>query len=151
MTVKEQLVNRLDESLSSGWHGPSLYKLVEDLSFEEASAKPLSHRHTIWEILNHIDFWMDMVSQVLKGREHPKIGELDDWPKMGSTEEEWLRVGGDFQASHENLKENILRFEKSLSDKIFPDDFTYEWMLQGLCNHNLYHTGQVILLRTTNP
>ena len=151
MAVKEQLVNRLDESLSSGWHGPSLYKLVEDLSFEEASARPLSHRHTIWEILNHIVFWMDMVSQVLNEREHPKIGELDDWPKMGSTEEEWLRVGGDLKVSHENLKETILRFEKSLSDNILPDDFTYEWMLQGLCNHNLYHTGQVILLRTTNP
>ncbi|GAJ06318.1 unnamed protein product [marine sediment metagenome] len=151
MTSKERMVNRFDESMSGGWHGPSLYKLVETLGIEEAVDKPLPHRHTIWEILNHIVFWIDMVGQVLRGREHPKIGELDDWPPMGSTDREWTEAVVALKASHDDLKEAIFGFERSFSENIHPEEFTYEWVIYGLCNHNIYHTGQIILLRISNP
>ncbi len=131
MTDKERLVNRYEESMSDGWHGPSIYKLVENLGIEEAIERPLPHRHTIWEILNHIVFWIDIVGQVLEGRGHPKIGELDDWPPMGSTELEWKQAKTNLKVSHDDFIEVILGFEKNFSENIHPEEFTYEWMIHG--------------------
>lgn len=151
MTTKEEIISRFEASLRDGWHGPSIFKLVEALSLDEAIDRPLPHRHTIWEILNHVVFWIDMAKQVLRGRAHPKIGELDDWPSMGVSAEEWRSSVRALTDSKRELVEAIRNFNKGFDEKIVPDDFTYGWMLEGLCNHNLYHTGQIIILRASNP
>jgi hypothetical protein len=44
------------------WHGPSLMKTLEGVDFEQAKDKPLHGRHCIWEIVDHINFWMGEVS-----------------------------------------------------------------------------------------
>jgi hypothetical protein len=76
--------------MNSSWHGPSLLKLTKDLDYEEAISRPIPHRHNIWEIIEHVSFWLDMVGQVMEGRRHPEIGELDDWPIPGSTPEDYV-------------------------------------------------------------
>jgi len=151
MKVNDMLAERLDESFTSGWHGPSLYELIRDVSLEELTSRPLTHRHTIWEIVEHVSFWLDVCTQVLHGRKHPKIGELDDWPDMGSTSEDWEKSVKKLREAHRGLKETILEFDHDFTDNITPDNFTYEWMIKGVCNHNLYHTGQVIILRASSP
>ena len=149
--MKDQLIARLNESMNSSWHGPSILQLTKDLDFQEAISKPIPHRHSIWEIIEHVSFWLDMVNQVLNGRKHPEIGELDDWPIPGETPEEYENSITTMCSRLDALIDSINTFDKGFNENITPDDFTYGWMLQGICNHNLYHSGQIILLRISNP
>ncbi|MCW4051165.1 MAG: DinB family protein [Candidatus Bathyarchaeota archaeon] len=149
--MKDQLIRRLEESLEDGYHGPSMYKLIQGLPIDEASARPLSKRHSIWEIVNHTAFWMTICEKVLEGMEHPAPGELDDWPKRGSTKQEWEESVSQLGKAADALKKSIKDYDGDFTEITPPSDFSYEWMLNGVCNHNLYHTGQVILLRASNP
>jgi hypothetical protein len=114
-------------------------------------SRPKTHRHNIWEIIEHVSFWLDMTGQVMEGRRHPGIGELDDWPTLGSTPEDYVNSVATLSLRLNALVDTVESFDKGFDEKIAPDDFTYGWMLNGVCNHNLYHAGQIILLRTSNP
>lgn len=141
---------RLNESLENNWHGHGLYNLL-DIPHTEASNRPIPHRHTIWEITEHITYWMKTAAEILEGQPHPNPGELNDWPKTGTTEKEWNNTKTNLHTSHKMLKEAINRNHKKLDLKIPDQEFTYQYMLEGINKHNIYHTGQIILLRTTGP
>ena len=48
------------------WHGPNLLKTLAGIDNHQARARPLGERHTIWELTDHITFWMEDVWKSLK-------------------------------------------------------------------------------------
>ncbi len=71
------------------WHGPNMIQVLEGVSVDKASFKPISERHSIWELVNHMNYWMLVALKGLNGEEVPKPLGLEDWPPIGATEEEW--------------------------------------------------------------
>ena len=64
----EQLLGLLDEAyIRAAWHGPNLRGSIRGLTVREASWRPKSGRHNIWEIVVHAAYWKYAVKRQLIG------------------------------------------------------------------------------------
>ena len=61
------------------WHGPPLRKVLDGVTAEAASARPIPGGHSIWEIVVHLSAWDDVVARrIEEGRavEEPDGGNF---------------------------------------------------------------------------
>jgi len=145
-------------SLSEGpYHGPSLMDTLKDIDSNQAIMRPLENRHNIWEIVNHCKYWMDETSKAIHGQDPASVSRYEDWPPIGSSEKEWLSAIEELENCFNRLKSLIIKLNDDQLDEIiecnFHDNlfrFTLRKMLYGVIDHNLYHAGQISLLRTSN-
>ena len=136
------------------WHGPSLMRALEGVDVEQAKAKPIGGRHSIWEIVNHCAYWMEEVYRALRGEDIFDVEEIEDWPEAGESPEEWQADLEKLAATHEMVDKKIWelkpeglerKLEATFGETYF--GFTFRKMLHGICDHNVYHAGQVSLMK----
>ena len=85
-------------------------KTLEGVDLEQAMARHLVDRHTIWDLVDHTTFWLEAAVNMV-------LDELAGW-------------------SDEDL-------ESTVPGK----DCKFRQMLHGAVHHNLYHAGQISLLK----
>ena len=51
------------------WHGDSIQTLLNDVTADQARARPIAAAHSIWEIVRHLTAWTQEVRRRLAG--HP--------------------------------------------------------------------------------
>lgn len=139
------------------WHGPATTVALEGVTAAEAAAHPISGAHSIWEIVLHLTAWQNEVRRRLGGSA-PATPEEGDWPEPGeASETAWQRDRERLGASLAELlaamsglaEEDLERTGGSLSDRdpALGTGVTHRAMVNGLVQHNAYHTGQIVLLR----
>jgi len=152
-------VDEYGPTLDGGpWHGPSLLQSLAGVDVEQASARPIEGRHTIWELVNHCTYWMNSVDKALRGEAMESVPETEDWEGMGETAEEWTRDLERLDQTYARLQSTIKGLDAKSLDTIvssqFGDNFfrfSYRKMLHGVADHNIYHAGQVSILKLKQP
>jgi uncharacterized damage-inducible protein DinB len=156
-------VSFLHEQLRKGfsddpWHGSATTELLQDMTAEEAAAHPIPGAHSIWEIVLHMTGWLNEVRGRLGGRP-PDMPEEGDWPKPGETSEAaWQRDRSRLEEAVKNLldtlsalrEEDLDRMGGSIAELRNPalgTGVTHRAMVNGIVQHNAYHSGQMALLR----
>ncbi|KAF0141637.1 MAG: DinB family protein [Stygiobacter sp.] len=154
--VIEKLVMELDKAVNGDpWYGASLKFILRDITYKQAATRHDANIHTIAEIALHICAWIEEVSSRLEGNElkDPKRG---DWPEVDNLNEtSWKKIVEDILAAHETLIEQVKifpfeKFEERVGTervKELGTGFTYREMLVGVMEHNIYHGGQIGLLK----
>ncbi len=72
----------------------------------------------------------------------------NDWLEMGATEEEWAQSSSRLEAAVNMLTDELVSWTNEGLAKTVPgSNFTFKQMLHGLIHHNLYHTGQINILK----
>ena len=127
------------------WHGPSLRELLEDVTAEKAQAKPIPGAHSIWELVNHIEAWAAVGVAVLESKPYDRLTGDRDWPPVQGT---W----NDALATLESTIRKLVAAAKLLDDArldelVAGSEFSYYFLLHGIVQHNLYHAGQIALLK----
>ena len=132
----------------SSWHGPNMVQILDGLELDEVIAKQIGGRHSIWEIVNHIAFWINVVNRSLNGNYVSK-GELKrDWPEIGTTQEDWILSVEKLHISINSLLDSLSDLSnEELEVMILDTNYNYRTVLQGILHHNLYHMGQISLLK----
>ena len=149
MTEIERIEDQLRRSIQGeAWHGPSLNELLNDVNAAEAAAKPIPDAHSIWEILLHIISDQELVLERLEGKPASYSGE-QDWPPVreqsGAAWSSAIRLLDDTSA---RLRKAILELDATQLDKPIVEGFSSVYMtLHGDVQHNLYHAGQIALLK----
>lgn len=146
-------IKRIDEQLrrafeGQAWHGPSLRELLADVTAEQATARPVPGAHSIWEIVRHIAAWHEGVRRRLEG-ERVELSPEEDWPPVASTPEAaWQDALAVLERTHTELRRTIFRLtDARLQEMVIGKDESMEVMLHGLIQHDLYHAGQIALLK----
>lgn len=155
MTISEELSSKLQTILSGDpWYGPSVYKIVEGISFEAAYEKPPGSAHNIAEIVLHMIAWTEEVMDRMNGLPSG-IPTSGDWPPTGTPDEQkWQNYVEDLKLVNVNLIGIIQKFSPEQWDELTTDErdrelgtgVTYEELINGLIQHHIYHSGQVALL-----
>lgn len=138
--------------LGPAWHGPALYEILQDVTAREAATKPISKAHSIWEILLHVAAWEGFANRVLSDEGAPEMTPDDDWPPVrpGDADDEqgWARALDHARRSNQTLRQTLRRFDPArLDDEVLGRPYSYYFLLHGVVQHNLYHAGQVALLK----
>ena len=129
------------------WHGPALAELLEGVSAEAASARPIPAAHTIWELVLHVTAWADVFRRRLEGTavEEPEQG---DFPQPAVTAEGWERARKVLFAVHDALTERVARLSADdLRAKVPGRDYDALFQVRSAIAHTVYHSGQIALLR----
>lgn len=153
MEISTQLINDLTEVLQGNpWYGPSVYKIIEQVSFEAAFEKPPGSVHSIAGILLHMISWTEEVIDRLNGLPS-QVPSSGDWPDPGTPDEQkWQNYVSDLKLVNVNLLGIIQNFPKEqwndhVTGTVENDPgTTFEALVKGLIQHHIYHSGQVSLL-----
>ena len=133
------------------WHGPALLEILAGVTAAGALARPLPRCHCIWEIVLHIAVWDDAARRRMAGvvvQPNPD----EDWPAIAETSPEaWRRTLGDVNRTHDALVTAVSALpDPRLRERVpgkEPDYYTLYYMLHGIVQHELYHAGQIALLK----
>jgi uncharacterized damage-inducible protein DinB len=132
------------------WHGPALGEILSGVTAEMAANRPLPDAHTIWEIVLHIAVWESVATRRLQGEEIPKLPPAQDWPAvLEANEAGWRRALDGLAEAQQNLESQIRGLEDArLREKVLGDrPYSIYTLLHGVIQHNLYHAGQIALLK----
>jgi len=130
------------------WHGPPLTTLLGGVDAGTAAARPIRGAHSIWELVLHISGWEEFALRRVRG-EAFEPSEAEDWPAVDSVDETAWR------ATVERLAETGKRLGEAIDELAEADlaapcpgqDYSVYALLHGVVQHNLYHAGQIALLR----
>jgi uncharacterized damage-inducible protein DinB len=143
-------IHKLHQEAFEGgaWHGPALLQVIRDIHVDHAAAKPITHAHSIWEIVLHIDAWQQAVLKRLNGQPVDLIGE-EDWPPViDNSDSAWEAALESLNAHYQKLAQRIAALtDADLDQKVPGRDHTIYKTVQGLIQHNLYHAGQIAILK----
>jgi uncharacterized damage-inducible protein DinB len=130
------------------WHGPSVDATVGGLTAAQAAARPLAAGHSIWELALHIAVWDRVVARRLSG-ERIEPSSAEDWaPVRETTDAAWRRVVADLRTAREELHTAMLSFDERRIDESVPGKtYSFYVMAHGVVQHDLYHAGQIALLK----
>jgi uncharacterized damage-inducible protein DinB len=144
--IKDQLQRAFD---GDAWHGPSVREVLEGVTPEMAARKVLPDAHTIWEIVLHIAAWEGFVGKRLDGEMVKGPTGAEDWPVVNDPSPgAWRRAIDTLVEGHQRLIQAISKMsEAKLNETIPGTDFTYYVLLHGVVQHDLYHAGQIALLK----
>jgi len=131
------------------WHGPALLELLEGVDAATASAKPLAHVHSIWELVLHIAAWDAAGIRRLAGKK-TQLKAKQNFPPVpkDATEAEWRAAVAGARNTHDDLVKTVAGLSESRLCDIVPGkryDFCH--MLHGIAQHELYHAGQITILK----
>ncbi len=133
------------------WHGDSLLEILANVDAATAGARPIKNAHTIWEIVLHIAVWDDAVRRRMAG-EVVQPTPAQDWPAVqDSNQAAWRQTLETVKQTHDALVKAVAAFPDSRLQERVPgksqDYYTFAYMLHGIPQHELYHAGQIALLK----
>jgi hypothetical protein len=136
---------------AKAWHGPSLRELLSGVTAAQAHVRPVAHAHSIWELVLHIEVWVQAADDAVRGVPMPKIVGTDrDWPSIqDASESAWANAVAAMFASAARFWRTIEQFEDARLSEVVPGRHHYDfyYLFHGVIQHSLYHAGQIALLK----
>ncbi len=144
-----RIADQLRRAFNGGaWHGPSLLQLLKGIDAATAAAKPLANVHSIWELVLHIAAWDGVVRRRLGGTKL-KVTALQNFPRVPKpTKAAWREAVDQLKRTHDALVEAVAALPDSrLCDRVPGKGHNVYFMLHGVIQHELYHAGQIAILK----
>lgn len=142
----QKIVKLLERSFDQQpWYGPSVMETLKGISADIANNR-LPHSHSIIEIVLHMTAWRNFVTQQLKGNSI-ELSDQENFPNPTT----WEEALAGLNKSQSALLAALKAFpEECLNDKVPSREYRFHFMLNGIIQHDSYHTGQIALLKKLN-
>ena len=149
MSELSRIADQLDRAFDGdAWHGDPLMSILDGVTATQAAAHPVPNAHSIWEIVHHLLAWKTAVPVRLRG-EVRELHGAEDWPPVTDTNDAaWRNCLSDLRTRHAALVAAVCVFpESKLNDLAPARDHSYYVLLHGMVQHDLYHAGQIAILK----
>jgi uncharacterized damage-inducible protein DinB len=149
--IAEQLRNAFE---GNAWHGPAVLELLADVDAATAAAHSLPDTHSIWELLLHITAWDDAVNRRIVLGKFGRALQLNDAENFPSVTDKSSAAWKDTIARAKKAHRELLTTVAALSDERLRErvpgkPYDVGFMLQGVAQHEIYHAGQIAILKKT--
>lgn len=146
------LIEILDQAFDKqAWHGTNLRGSVRGLSIKQLLWRPSPKRHNIWENVLHTAYWKYAVWRRLTGGEKGSFPRSpSDWPRIPDRldSKAWKLDLALLTDQHKLLRQAIIDFPPSKLYSALPKSKAkYVHLIYGISSHDLYHAGQIQLLK----
>jgi uncharacterized damage-inducible protein DinB len=150
MSEVERILDQMDRAFAGdAWHGPPLKPMLDGMAAEDAAKHPIEGAHSIWELVQHIMAWNTIVEQELSGAAVEVTPELDWPPVWEATDVQWRRAVQNLIDARSRLRKAVegLRDEQLDERPTKRTSNSRYVMLHGIVQHDLYHAGQIAVLK----
>jgi uncharacterized damage-inducible protein DinB len=147
MRPTERLLDQLNRAFGGeAWHGPALRNLLDGVTEEQARKRPIANGHSILELVVHVGTWIDVVARRVGGSV-VESSTVQDWSDVTKTS--WSRAVEELERAESRLSDAVARLSTEDLEKPVPGGgrrSIYSEIL-GVLQHNVYHAGQISLLK----
>src|SRR5437867_13379474 len=144
------LIDLIDEAFDKrAWHGPTLRRAIAGVTPAQATWRPAPGRHNILELTLHAAYWKHEVRRRLRG------GRPEPFPRFPYRGSNWFDVDGtSFKTAvrmlvdeHRALRATVAALTPNALARRVRGRDTAAFTIRGIAAHDLYHAGQIQLLR----
>ena len=153
MTEIERIVDQFQRAWDGdAWHGTSLRQMLSDVTAAEANVRPITGAHTIAEIVQHLSYWkwasVERAAGALVSPSHE-----EQWPAhRDAGEAAWKEALALLESRHQRRCYALAKFsDERLTNPIAGRDYNLYVQLHGTVQHDIYHAGQIALLKLASP
>ena len=154
-----QLVAILDQAYNkTSWHGTNLRGSLRRVTPAQASWRPAPGRHNIWEIAVHAAYWKYAAARRFTG------GSRGSFPLKGSNwfarpavpaasmDKAWKSDLDLLDEMHDILRAVVARLSAKDLPRTPPGKKVSNFaLISGVAAHDLYHAGQIQVLKRLCP
>ncbi|MBZ5703394.1 MAG: DinB family protein [Acidobacteriia bacterium] len=147
MMANQLLLQLLDEAYEKRtWHGPNLRQSLRGVTAQQAAWRPAPARHNIWEETLHAAYWKYALRRRIAGGQRGsfalKGSNFFPRPEKGRcSETAWRADRQLLEKEHRALRAVVLQALRSGRAARFTRQ------ILGIAFHDVYHAGQIRLLR----
>jgi uncharacterized damage-inducible protein DinB len=143
----ERILDQLKRSYTAeAWHGPAVLEVLHGVSASAARRRAIASAHSILEIVLHMAAWKTIVRRRLDGEKFDVTPEID-WPQPADGDAAWQQALAELDQAHARLQASIARYDDSGLLAPPAGGASAYVLMHGIIQHDLYHAGQIALLR----
>ena len=160
------LLDLVDEAFDhKAWHGTTLFGSIRGLTADRAAWRPAPRRHNVWEIVVHAAYWKYAIRRRLTGEKRGSFALTgSNWftrPSTGTAMSNRAPSAGSRPAAarawasevrlladeHRRLRQAITALPPDALVQPSQKGPTAAFLIRGIAAHDLYHAGQIQLLK----
>jgi uncharacterized damage-inducible protein DinB len=146
--IADQLRRAFD---GEAWHGDSVFEILNGVTAAQAAARPVKNAHSVWDLVLHIAAWDGAVLRRMGGGA-VTLSDAENFPAVkDASDAGWREALAHVRRVHEELIAAVAALPDSRLDEVVPGKegahYTFYYMLHGVVQHELYHAGQIALLK----
>lgn len=142
------LIAMVDEAFDArAWHGPTLHGSLRGVTAHAAAWRPSPKRHNIRELTLHAAYWKYAVRRRLTGDKRGSFAlDGSNWFEAGAGRR-WDDDVRLLVEEHRKLRASIAALAPGDLGKRVRGRDTAAFTIRGIAAHDLYHAGQIQLLK----
>lgn len=150
------LLEILDEAFDhTAWHGTTLRGALRGLTPRQALWRPGPRRNSVWDLILHTAYWKYVVRRRLSGARAGSFPRAPaNWPRLpAKPDAAALRADiALLEAEHAALRKVVAELPARALDAPSPKGtWRQRQQIHGVAAHDLYHAGQIQLLKRLMP
>ena len=151
MTTLKQFIQEFEDYYDgTPWYGNNFHQIVDSITPAEALAVP-GNGQSIARLLFHMIKWRKALSERLIGTPGfvAKDDDPDNWVSLNSlTEESWEAAKKEYERQQNILISELKKRDEAFLDEEWMPGKNYRFLVAGVIQHDIYHLGQITLLRS---
>ena len=151
----EKLIYTSIESFEGNpWLGDSLMRKLNSIDYNIVNRKLPNSNNSIAIIVQHIINWRIFMLKKLEGNHSfdIELNSDEDWTEITIKNKfEWNELLKNLKTTQKMLIKILKdKSDDKFLDKITPGrDYTFEYLIEGIIQHDTYHCGQIGLIYST--
>ena len=150
MTARDLLLTQIDQAYDRrSWHGTNLRGSLRGLTPADAVWRPAPRRHNIHELIVHCAYWKYVVTRRLTGEKRGSFSlKGSNW--FARDRADAPALAGDLRLldeMHRRLRGVVAELDPKALERTAADSRPAHWLVSGIVAHDLYHAGQIQLLK----
>ena len=133
------------------WHGTPLKGTIRGVDARAALWRPRPRRHCIWDLVLHTAYWKCMVRRrLLRDPEISFPRDGANWLQLPPLRNAaaWRQDRALLDEEHRLLGSAIAQLDaRELRRRAWHSQWSVETQVYGIASHDLYHAGQIQLLK----
>lgn len=132
------------------WYGDDITSKLDGVTDDTAFIRPVEGVHSIAEVVAHMTYWrMSLISRLKRDASFKASVESDDnWRDPSVLRVEgWTRIREAFETSQQIIIELLSRQPAEILDTEYEKGRTFDYLVEGIIDHDVYHLGQIGLIR----
>jgi uncharacterized damage-inducible protein DinB len=133
------------------WYGDSICQILQNITPAKAFWQPTKDAHSISQITSHMIYWRQTLIKRLDGdlEYKPSMKSDENWKSNDQLKKTgWQSLKKSLDHAQVQLLYLLSTQKDSILKKKYSEKATFEELINGILQHDLYHTGQIAYLKS---
>jgi len=134
------------------WFGRAAFELLDEVKGPMVYNKPNQETHSLIELLYHMITWADFTLKRLEKNKEIDLAAAEklDWRTIDPAVHTWEEGLKEFKQLQQAILANLSsKDDRFLEEKVDYRNYNFEFLLQGIVDHTIYHVGQIAYIWKT--